>query len=195
MAKLFFRYGTMSSGKTMDLMKTYYNYLEKGMNSIIVKPNCDTKGADTIVSRNGASIKVDFLIKEKDNIYDIVSKEIVKRRISCILVDECQFLSEKHVDELGNIADFLDIPVICYGLRVDFQDKLFTGSKKLFEIADSLEEMKTICKCGKKATQVVRFVNGKAVLSGEQIAIDGEKNVTYESFCRKCKKELFRGEK
>jgi len=190
MAKVYFRYGTMSSGKTMDLLKTYYNYKERSLNTIIIKPKIDTKGGQNVISRNGSKIPVDFLASSTDDIFEYVSNLLLKRHFHCILVDEAQFLTKEQVDDLGDIADMLDIPVICYGLRVDFQDNLFPGSKRLFEIADTIEEMKTICMCGKKATMVVRYKDGKPVFNGEQVAIDGVGNITYESVCRKCKRIL-----
>lgn len=190
MAKLYFRYGAMNSGKTRDLLKTYYNYIERDMKVIIVKPFCDTKGGDTVVSRDNSSLKVDFMIKNKDNIYTIISKYILSHNLNCILVDECQFLEEHHIDELSDVVDILDIPVICHGLRADFQNNLFPGSKRLFEISDSIEEIKTICHCGKKAICNVRYINGIPIFSGSQLAIDGEDNITYISKCRKCMKDL-----
>lgn len=190
MAKIYFRYGTMSSGKTLDLLKTYYNYKDRDLNTIIIKPKVDTKGGQSIISRNGSKVPVDYLAGKEDNIFEYISNLLLKKHIHCILVDEAQFLTKEQIDDLGDIADMLEIPVICYGLRVDFQDNLFEGSKRLFEIADSIEEMKTICMCGKKATMVVRYKNGKPVFDGDQVAIDGVGDITYESLCRKCKKML-----
>lgn len=190
MAKLYFKYGAMSCGKTRDLIKTMYNYHEKGMNVLIIKPRKDTKGEDTIVPRGADPVKVDYLIRENDDIYKMIGYYISYHPLHCILVDEVQFFKEKHIKELADIVDLLNIPVICYGLRVDFRGHLFPGSKALFETADSFEELKAVCKCGNKATRNVRFVNGSPTFKGGQIAIDGENDVTYESMCRKCEREL-----
>lgn len=190
MAKLYFRYGAMSSGKTLDLLKVYYNYKEKGMSTLVLKPLVDTKGDSDVISRVGSRLRVNFLVGDNDNIYDIVQSEILKKKISCILVDEAQFFVKKHVDQLSDVVDLLDIPVICYGLRADFRGNLFEGSKRLFEVADSIEELKTVCDCGKKAIWNVRYVNDVITFKGSQIAIDNTDNVTYKSMCRKCMKKL-----
>lgn len=190
MAKLYFRYGAMSSGKTLDLLKVYYNYKEKGMSTLVLKPLIDTKGDSDVISRVGSRLRVNYLVDDDDNIYDIVQNEILKKKISCILVDEAQFLVKKHVDQLSDVVDLLDIPVICYGLRADFRGNLFEGSKRLFEVADSIEELKTVCDCGKKAIWNVRYVNDVITFKGSQIAIDNTDNVTYKSMCRKCMKKL-----
>ena len=189
MAKLYFRYGAMGCGKTRDLIKVWYNYKENGKNAIIVKPSVDTKAGINISSRDGMEHKVDLLISKRDNIYKIISKFILTNNLDCILVDEAQFLERKHVEQFADIVDYLNIPVICYGLRADFKNNLFVGSHALFIYADVIEEMKTICRCLKNATRNVRFVNGKIALEGGQIAIDGEDKVTYEPMCRKCQKE------
>ena len=190
MAKLYFRYGAMSSGKTLDLLKVYYNYKEKGMSTLVLKPLVDTKGDSDVISRVGSRLRVNFLVGDNDNIYDIVQSEILKKKISCILVDEAQFLIKQHVDQLSDVVDLLDIPVICYGLRADFRGNLFEGSKRLFEVSDSIEELKTVCDCGKKAIWNVRYVNDVITFKGSQIAIDNTDNVTYKSMCRKCMKKL-----
>ena len=192
MAKLYFRYGAMGCGKTRDIIKVWYNYKEKGKDAIIIKPGIDTKGNNKIVSRDKSELNTNYLIKKEDNIYDIITKHIIKYNLDCILVDEAQFLERHHVEELTDICDVLDITVMCYGLRADFQDNLFPGSAALFAYADVIEEMKTICECMDGATRNVRFVNGKPVFSGEQIAIDGKDEVTYVSMCRKCRKKLLK---
>lgn len=189
MAKLYFRYGAMSSGKTRDLMKVYYNYKEKNMDTLVMKPIVDTNGKDNLVSRDGSSLANNNLISKKDDVYQIVKKLNLKKKISCVLIDEAQFLNPKNVDELARVVDELDIPVICYGLRADFRTKLFPGSKRLLEIADSIEEIKTICECGKKAIMNTRMINGKYTFTGNQLAIDGEEKVSYNALCRKCYNE------
>lgn len=192
MAKLYFRYGAMGCGKSRDLMKVWYNYNEKGKEIIVIKPGEDTKGDDKVVSRDNSQLKTNYIVKQDDNIFDIISRHIIDYNLDCILVDEAQFLQRHHIEELTDIVDVLEIPVICYGLKTDFQDKLFTGSEALFAYADKLEEMKTICECGEGATRNVRFVNGVPSFTGEQVAIDGEGNTTYVSMCRKCRKKLVR---
>ena len=190
MAKLYFRYGAMGCGKTRDIIKVWYNYQEKGKNAIIIKPGEDTKGNDLIISRDNSSLSTDYLIKDSDNIYDIICKHITEYNLDCILVDEAQFLRRHHIEELTNIADILDITVMCYGLRADFQDNLFPGSEALFIYADVIEEMKTICECGEGATRNVRFKEGIPTFTGEQVKIDGEGDITYVSMCRNCRKKL-----
>ena len=184
MAKLYFRYGAMNSGKTTALLQVAHNYEEKGMNVLILKPLVDTKGNNKVVSRLGLERKVDFLISKEDNL-KVVLKE-VKENIHCILIDEVQFFKENQIDELLEISVLWDIPVICYGLRTDFLTNGFEGSKRLLLIAHSIEELKTICRCGKKAVFNARKINGEFVFNGEQYAIDGEKNVEYEPLCGSC---------
>lgn len=184
MAKLYFRYGAMNSGKTALLLQAAHNYEERGMEVLIVKPTIDSKGDDHLVSRIGLTRKVDKLLAPKDDIYKYVKK--LKRKIKCILVDEAQFLEKEQVDELMHIVVKLNIPVICYGLRSDFKTNGFPGSTRLLELAHTIEEMKTICSCGRKAMFNARKVNEKYVFDGEQVAIDGEDKVTYESLCPNC---------
>jgi len=183
MAKLYFRYGAMNSGKTALLLQAAYNYEQQGMKVLVAKPSKDTKGDQNIVSRIGLERKIDFLIRPTDNVFDIVKK---KKKISCLFVDEAQFLEPFQVDQLMQIVIKLNIPVICYGLRLDFQAKGFPGSTRLLEIAHTIEEMKTICTCGKKAMYNARMVNNKFVLDGDQVAIDGKDKVTYEPMCPNC---------
>lgn len=184
MAKLYFRYGAMNSGKTALLLQAAHNYEERGMEVLIVKPTIDSKGDDHLVSRIGLTRKVDKLLAPKDDIFKYVKK--LKRNIKCVLVDEAQFLEKEQVDELMHIVVKLNIPVICYGLRSDFKTNGFPGSTRLLELAHTIEEMKTICSCGKKAMFNARKLNGKFIFDGEQVAIDGEAKVTYESLCPNC---------
>lgn len=187
MAKLYFRYGAMNCGKSTAVIQVAFNYEERGMHVLLVKPNTDTKGEDKIVSRLGTSRKVDILVKKSDDLFARILKAKKKdSKLSCILVDEAQFLEPKAISELFEVAVKLNIPVICYGLRSDFKGKAFPGSIRLFELAHSLEELKTICRCGKKAILNGRMVNGLFVSHGSQIAIDGEAAVTYESLCGNC---------
>ena len=184
MAKLYFFYGAMNSGKTTRILQCQYNYDEKGMRAVILKPATDTKGADRIVSRIGASKKVDYLIKKEEDIFEIIVNEY--NQVDLILVDEAQFLTTRQVNQLMDIVIDLDIPVMCYGLRTDFKSNGFPGARRLLEIAHELTEIKTICECGKKAMFNVRLIDGKVVTEGESVAIDGEGEVTYTVACSKC---------
>ena len=187
MAKLYFRYGAMNSGKSTLLLQTAHNYEENGMKITLVKPRVDTKGENKVVSRIGVERKVDLLLDKNDNLYTIIGNKY--KNTNCILVDEAQFLTPKQVEECMDIVIDMDIPVICYGLRTDFLTNGFPGSSRLLELAHTIEEMKTICKCGSKAIYNARFIDGKFTLSGDQVAIDGEQKVTYNSMCAKCYKK------
>ncbi len=187
MSKLYFRYGAMNSGKSTHLMQVAHNYEERGMKVIIIKPKVDSKGGETLVSRLGVTRKVDFLISKQDNILDRVHSYLNEnKKIDCILVDEAQFLKSEQIDQLFEIAVKINIPIICYGLRTDFKRNGFEGSTRLLLLAHSIEEMKTICACGKKAIFNGRKVNNVFVFEGEQIAIDEQDNVQYESLCGEC---------
>ncbi|HEX9024926.1 MAG TPA: thymidine kinase [Clostridium sp.] len=187
MSKLYFRYGAMNSGKSTHLMQVAYNYEERGMKVIIAKPKIDNKGGDTLVSRLGVNKHVDLLISEYDNIFEIVNSQLKEnKKIDCILVDEAQFMKSKQIDELFEIAVKINIPIICYGLRTDFKRDGFEGSTRLLLLAHSIEEMKTICVCGKKAIFNGRKINGEFVFEGNQIAIDEQNDVKYESLCGGC---------
>ena len=184
MANLIFRYGAMNSGKSTSLMQVAHNCEENGMKVIVMKPSIDTKGAEYLVSRVGIKRKVDYLIGPDEKIIDKIKKDLLDT--DCILIDESQFLSRHQVNELQAICKEVDIPVLCYGLRSDFKTHGFPGSIRLMEIADKLEELTTICSCGKKAKFNARLVNGNYVYSGAQVAIDEVDNVTYEPLCGKC---------
>ena len=186
MSKLYFRYGAMNSGKSTHLMQVAYNYEERGMNVIIIKPKIDEKGGNCLVSRLGVKRKVDLLIKETDNVLNIIKEKSKEKQIDCILVDEAQFMKAIQIDQLFEIAVTLNIPIICYGLRTDFKMNGFEGSERLLLLAHSIEEMKTICACGKKALFNGRKINGRFVFEGEQVAIDDQNDVTYESLCGEC---------
>ncbi|WP_300260276.1 thymidine kinase [Clostridium sp.] len=187
MSKLYFRYGAMNSGKSTHLMQVAHNYEERGMEVIIIKPSTDKKGGDKVVSRLGVERVVDLLIDNNDNIINLIDERLEKgRKIDCIIVDEVQFLKAHHIDELFEISVVKDIPVICYGLRTDFQMNGFEGSERLLLLAHSIEEMKTICKCGRKAILNGRMINGKFTFEGEQVAIDLVDNVEYQSLCGQC---------
>jgi len=195
MAKLYFRYGAMNSGKTTMLLQTAHNYEEQGMKIIIIKPMVDTKGEDKVVSRLGVERTVDIRLTEKDSIMDKICKTYKNNAFkpNAIIVDEAQFLQPFQVDELFDITKSFDIPVLAYGLRCDFQMIGFPGATRLLEIADDITELKTICKCGKKATQNLRLVNGEPTFDGDTISIDGASNkVKYESVCGECYLKLRR---
>lgn len=187
MSKLYFRYGAMNSGKSTHLMQVAFNYEERGMKIMIVKPKVDNKGGEKLISRLGVARKVDLLISENDNILEIMQNFIKdNKKVDCILVDEAQFMKSKQIDQLFEIAVKLNIPIICYGLRTDFKRNGFEGSTRLLLLAHSIEEMKTICACGKKAVFNGRKINDKFVFEGEQIAIDEQNDVEYESLCGEC---------
>lgn len=185
MAKLYFRYGAMGSGKTIDLLKVAYNYEERGQKVLIFTSSIDNRyGIGKITTRVGLQREAIAINRDFD-IYKYMKD--INQKIDCVLVDEANFLTEKQVYQLSDVVDFLNIPVICYGLRSDFRLKFFEGSHPLMEIADKIEEIKTICECGAKATVNMRFVDGKAVTTGDQVFIGG--NESYKAVCRKCYKK------
>ena len=184
MAKLYFRYGSMNSGKSTILMQVAHNYEERGMEVAVLKPGIDTKAESRIQSRIGLEREVDHLIQKEENIYELFKEK--EEKPNAIIIDEAQFLEPEQVDQLMEIVVKLNIPVICYGLRTDFKTQGFPGSTRLLEIAHTLEEMKTICRCGAKAMFNLRMVNGEPIFEGEQVAIDGGDIVTYEAVCPKC---------
>lgn len=175
----------MNCGKSSALIQVAHNYQEQGKEVLLLKPKSDTKGNNKVTSRIGISKDVDFLIKSRDNLESIV-KSAKTKNLACILVDEVQFLTPKQIDQLMHVTVNEDIPVICYGLRTDFRTNPFAGSSRLLQIAHSIEELKTICRCGKKALFNSRKVDGKFTTKGDQLAIDGVGEVTYESLCPKC---------
>lgn len=189
MAKLYFRYGAMNSGKSTALLQAAYNYEERGQRVLVAKPMIDTKGDSLIVSRLGVSRESDVRIGPETDLYalmeSLVDSADASSPIACLLVDEAQFLTEAQVDDLLHVTVGLSIPVIAYGIRTDFQTLSFPGSRRLLEIAHSLEELKTICRCGRKAMFNGRKAGGRFVFDGEQVAIDGVE-VTYESMCPAC---------
>lgn len=189
MAKLYFRYGAMRSAKTLNLLAVARNYRDQKKKVIIIKPALDDRyGVEKVTSRAGLSENADILVKEDTVLSSISNDEdphIPNDEISCILVDEAQFLSPFVVEQLRLISILKNIPVICYGLRTDFRGKLFPGSMRLMELADSIEEVKVTCQfCNRKATMNMRILNGKPTLSGEQIQIGGDES--YIPVCYKC---------
>lgn len=185
MSKLYFRFGAMNCGKTTALLQVAHNYSENDKNVIVIKPSIDTKGGSNLDSRLGCQREVDILIKPDESFEDYY--ENWNNKVDCILVDEAQFLSPKQVEELWTCTKLFEIPVICYGLKTNFKSELFDGSKRLIELADSIEEMSTICECGKKARYNARFVNGHFAKVGDSVVIDGANdNVEYKPLCGKC---------
>ncbi|MED5249506.1 MAG: thymidine kinase [Pseudomonadota bacterium] len=188
MAKLYFYYSAMNAGKTTNLLQSRHNYAERGMNTLVIKPRIDSRsGENRVRSRIGLeaeAVDVDPSI----NLLDLVQNASEGQPIHCVLVDEAQFLSADQVDQLTEVVDALNIPVLAYGLRTDFLGALFEGSRQLLALADELREIKTVCHCGRKATMVVRFDGeGQPMHSGDQIQIGG--NETYVSMCRRHFKE------
>ncbi|MBH1941403.1 thymidine kinase [Mobilitalea sibirica] len=183
MAKLYFKYGVMGSSKTAQALITKFNYEERGMKVWLIKPQIDSRDGEGIIkSRIGLSSKA-YVLHFKENVYDTYKE--LSEPVDVIIVDECQFMSEDQVNQLSMIVIDYKIPVLCFGLRTDFRTKMFPGSKRLLEIADSITEIKTICSCGKKATVNVRMdENGKIITEGEQILIGG--NDRYTPMCYQC---------
>ena len=190
MAKLSFMYGAMNSGKSTALLQTAHNYEERGLKVMLLKPKRDSKGEDMVVSRIGVSRKVDYLIGHDDSILSIISLQRVNNLPDAIFVDEAQFLSKEQVDELYLLTKDYKIKVLAYGIRSDFVMGEFPGSTRLFTIADSIKELKTICRCGSKATQNLRMYDGVPIFEGDSILIDDSKNqenrYSYESVCGRC---------
>ncbi len=185
MAKLYFRYGAMNSGKSTALLQAVHNYHEQGRRVLLLKPAVDTKGNSAVVSRLGVQREADILVGPDDSIADLVGPRLLTDDHSAVFVDEAQFLSRAQVDQLMDLVVRNDLPVLAYGLRTDFQTEPFPGAQRLLEIAHSIEELKTICRCGKKAIMNSRKINGVRVFDGEQVAIDGQET-TYESLCAAC---------
>ncbi|WP_374311823.1 thymidine kinase [Microbacterium sp.] len=207
MAKLYFRYGAMNSGKSTSLLQAAYNYEERGQHVLLAKPEIDTKGADQISSRLGMKRAVDFLIppgadlralfaEHRARVQDRAEDALIPESsetgtapdVACLLIDEAQFLTREQVDDLLRIVVLDGVPVLAYGIRTDFQTHAFPGSRRLLELAHSLEELKTICRCGRKALFNARLVGGRFVFDGDQVAIDelSADRVTYESMCAEC---------
>lgn len=189
MAKLYFRYSTMNAGKSVDLIKSNFNYLENNKNTICITSKKDNRyDNNKITSRIGISVDA-ISVDDDDNIYDIVKN----KNISCVFVDEAQFLTKNQIFQLSDIVDLLNIPVICYGLRSDFKINMFEGSKYLMMLADNIEELKTLCfHCGeKKAIINARFGDDNNIIEkGKQILIGG--NDKYHPLCRRCYKKLIK---
>lgn len=193
MAQLYYKYGTMNSGKSFEIIKVAHNYEEQGKPVVLFTPAIDTRnGENRIGTRAGLTREAIPVDGETDLFASVKALQLQdgRKRIYCVLVDEAQFLSKRHVLDLTRIVDELDIPVMAFGLKNDFQNRLFEGSYYLLVYADKIEEIKTICwYCDRKATMVLRFENGRPVNKGEQIRIGG--NDDYKPVCRKCYRNAF----
>ncbi|MDO5728924.1 MAG: thymidine kinase [Actinomycetaceae bacterium] len=197
MAKLYFRYGAMNSGKSTALLQAAYNYEERGQRVVLAKPSIDTKGDAHIVSRLGVTRTVDLLVAAGENFRDAFHQvasgddpdalvpHVDTLPVAALLIDEAQFFTPEQIDDMFRVAILDDVPVLAYGIRTDFQTVAFPGARRLLEIAHSIEELKTICRCGRKAVFNGRKVDGRFVFDGDQVAIDGV-DVTYESLCGAC---------
>ncbi|GMA29762.1 thymidine kinase [Arenivirga flava] len=187
MAKLYFRYGAMNSGKSTALLQAAYNYEERDQHVLLAKPAIDSKGGGSIVSRLGVTREADFTIAPGERMREAFLREraSAEQPVACLLVDEAQFLGEEQVDDLLRIAVLDGVPVLAYGIRTDFRTRAFPGSRRLLEVAHSLEELKTICRCGRKAVFNARRLGDRYVFDGGQVAIDGVE-VAYESLCAQC---------
>lgn len=197
MAKLYFRYGAMNSGKSTALLQAAFNYEERDQRVLLAKPEIDTKGSDEIVSRLGVTRRVDFVIPPEAPLRELFTQHARAetedalftpqhvKPVACLLVDESQFLTPAQVDDLLRIAVLDGVPVLAYGIRTDFRTQAFPGSARLMDLAHTLEELKTICRCGRKALFNTRKQGERFVFDGDQVAIDGDE-VTYESLCASC---------
>ena len=183
MAQLFYKYSTMNAGKSIELLKVAYNYEERGKRVLCLTPSVDDrKGVGVISSRVGLEREA-IPVDEKTNILELFLEENERHPVECVLIDECQFLKKHHILEMTEIVDSCNVPVMAYGLKNDFRNELFEGSYYLLVYADKIEEIKTICWCGRKATMVARIVDGKFVKEGPQIAVGGMD--MYIPLCRK----------
>lgn len=184
MAKLYFYYSSMNAGKSTSLLQSAYNYQERGMTPLLLTAEIDNRySVGKVTSRIGLEAGA-HLFNQDNNLFEMVSEQNENETIDCVLIDESHFLSKEQVKQLGQVVDTLDIPVLCYGIRTDFRGELFPGSKYLLAWADNLNELKTVCHCGRKATMVVRLdSDGKVVSDGDQVVIGG--NNQYQSMCRR----------
>jgi len=191
MAKLYFKYGAMGSSKTAQALITKFNYEERGMRVWLIKPAIETRDGNLVKSRIGLRAKAELIEKDAD-ILDLFNKKSEKPDV--IIADECQFFGRKQIDALRTIVDEKSVPVLAFGLRTDFRTELFEGSERLFELADSISEIKTICECGKKATVNARLDgNGNVLTEGSKVLLGG--NESYTAMCHKCWTEKIKMQK
>lgn len=183
-SKLYFRYGSMNSSKTANALMTRFNYVEKGYDVLLLKPSIDNRDRNNLIkSRIGLEAEC-IVFNSVDNLLDLVCETVF---VDCVIVDECQFATVEQIEQLKKITESIKIPVFCYGLRTDYMSHLFDASKRLFEIADSISEIKSICHCGNKAIINARYADDRIIYNGEQIDIGG--NDKYVGLCYKCWKE------
>ncbi len=185
MAKLYFKFGAMGSSKSASALMCRFNYLQKGINVLLMKPRIDNRfKSDEVVSRIGISAPC-IAFADTENLQDLFEEEREKNGVQVVIVDECQFCTKKQIDQLREIAE--EAPVLCYGLKTNFKGELFEGSKRLLEVADSIQEIKSVCECGKKAIMNGRFVKGHLVTDGSEIEIGGDDK--YRGLCWNCFKK------
>ncbi len=186
MAKVYFRYAAMNAGKSTQLLQVRHNYHERHQRTLLLKPHLDNREGEGVIRPRigGLEVAVDALVHPDTDLRALVEADLQRQgRLDCVLVDEAQFLTETQIRSLCDVADFLGIPVMCYGLRADFRGELFPGSGALMALADDIEELKTICWCGKKATINARILDGHVQREGPQVLIGG--NETYTALCRR----------
>ncbi len=194
MAKLYFRYGAMGCGKTMQLLQVAFNYEERGHKVCVIKPATDTKNGTKLLTRIGPERETDFCFDRNTDLFKEISQNYAD--VHCVLVDESQFLTPAQVNQLMKVVTRLDIPVMAYGLRLNFrlEDGGFEGATRLLQIAHDIEEIKTICECGRKATYNARFLNGKLVADGPDVLIDdGTIDIEYRAICPACYEKYLEG--
>lgn len=184
-AKMYFKYGTMGSSKTAQLLITDFNYKEKGLNTLLITSCTDDRdGIGKIKSRVGIEKEADIVVESKTDLYSVISKKLRKNNIDIVISEESQFLTKEQVEQLSDVVDVMGVTVVCFGLKTDFRNNLFEGSQRLLELADTIEEIKGMCHCGRKANCNMRLKNGIPVKEGEQIETGG--NESYIAVCRKC---------
>ena len=190
-------YGSMNSAKSLRLLSTAYSFEEKGIQIMVLKPSADTRDGEGVISSRAGLKRKCVMVNDEINLYKVIKayKNVLASQLETlrwVIIDECQFLTAEQVDQLSDVVDFLDVSVMCFGLRTDFQSHLFPGSKRLFELADDIEEIKSTCECGERKTSInARFdANGDIVTEGNQVEIGG--NDKYTALCRRCWKNKIR---
>lgn len=184
MAKLYFIYGAMNCGKSTSLLQVAHNYEERGMHVTITKLVTDTRGSTNVVSRLGVVRKADVLMGPQDDTYGLMRRALPES--SCVLMDEAQFMSPRQAERLHQAVHELHIPCMCYGLKIDFAGRGFPDASRLLELADEIREMRTICRCGRKATMNLRLVRGRATFDDRQVEVDDQSDIRYVSVCADC---------
>lgn len=199
-SKLRFIHGVMGSSKTLRLLSTAHDFFEKGIPFLIFKPSIDTRDGENKVSSRAGLERECIMIDSTVNLFKVINDfnhikmANLEPQLKWVLIDECQFLTEEQVEQLSEVVDILNIDVICYGLRTDFKSKSFPASKRLFELSDDIEEIKTMCRCGRRASINARFdTENNIITEGNQVMVGGDD--LYRPICRKCWKELIRGSK